>query len=181
MAKLSKHQIDAVARMVVAGQPINLIAASVDRTPQALHHHLSTSAELQEAVEAQKARFYRGVVSSFFRHVDMLDIADAAIEEGLNSSDQRLKIETAKWLIQHVTPKPTQQSEVNVNMRGDVTHDISGILQQIGTKLSEVREARSGAAGFERHVRMGPDALPRPAASLPPTVDVTPEDESDDA
>ena len=163
---MSDASKDAAARMYVSGVPLTTIAAVVGRSPSALYHALQN--DLAGKVEEVRGLVLRETATHYFEMLSMLPQARVAIQGGIVSPNEDTRIETARWLIETVVPKPPQRQELHLS--GGVALDVSTLLTDINTKMATLVEANPGgrAAALAR-VRTGPDALPRP--TLPSTGD----------
>jgi hypothetical protein len=155
----SEHEADAIARMFVAGVAISAIAAT--------YHHASTTIRswlegpLATRVEAARGAVLREVAIHNFELYAMLPQVRVALQGGLLSQDDRIRLETARWLHEQLIPKPTQRIETDLHVSGQVSHEVTGTLAQIATSLAEIREANAQRIPLAR-VRSGRDALPSP-------------------
>jgi len=165
--KLSPEQGQAVARMYVNGASLGAIASALGRTPHGIRSALDTY--LAPVVEQVRALVLRECAVHQFEMLGMLPQARAVIQGGLASADEPTRLNTARWLIEATVPKPVARSEAEIRLSGSVTHDVSGVLEQIGTHLAALRAANVGRNPLAR-VRSGLDALPRlpaPSSSEP--------------
>lgn len=158
---MSEATRDAIARMVVMGAPVSTIASVVGRSPSTLYAAMQ-SGPLAEKIESVRGEVIRQTATHYFELLAMLPFARVAIQGGLASQDERCRLETAKWLHTTVVPAPSTRSEVDLRVSGALNHDVTGILEQIGLRLGEIRAANAGRDPLAR-VRTGPEALPRVA------------------
>ena len=152
---------DAIARMIVMGAPVSTVAAVTGRRADTIHAALQ-SGPLAERVEYYSGEVIRQIATHKFELMAMLPQARVAIQGGLASQDERCRLETSKWLHEVCVPKPVARAEMDVRLSGGMTHDVSGVLEKIGTSLTAIRELNAGRDPLAR-VRTGPEALPRVA------------------
>lgn len=165
--RMSEATRDAIARMIVMGAPVSTIAATTGRTSSTIYAAMQ-SGPLAEKIEQVRGEVIRQTATHYFELLSMLPSARVAIQGGLASQDERCRLETAKWLHTTVVPTPTARQEVDLRVSGGLNHDVTGVLEQIGTALATIRQANVGRDPLAR-VRTGPEALPRVA--LLPTGD----------
>jgi len=158
--------------MLVAGHPVTTIAAAVGRTPGAVRAALD--GELAPKVEEVRALVYRETAVHFFEMLALMPQARLAIQQGLLSVDEKLRLDTAWRLLEATIPKPAQRQEHHHS--GSLAVDLSGILTSINEKAGELLEANPGGrtAALAR-VRTGPDALPRPVLAALESGEPTPD------
>jgi len=167
--KLSPEQGQAVARMYVNGASLGAIASALGRTSHGIRSALDSY--LAPVVEQVRALVLRECAVHQFEMLAMLPQARACIQGGLASADEPTRLNTARWLIEATVPKPVARSEAEIRLSGSVSHDVSGVLEQIGTHLAALRAANVGRNPLAR-VRSGLDALPRlPAPTSEPEGD----------
>jgi len=150
---------DAVARAAVLGHSMVAIGHMVGRDPDAIRHMLDTS--LADHVERARAQLFKFTVSHQFEMIEMLEDARAGIRQGLSSADERTKIDTSKWLIENLVPKPTTKVEVDAHHTGSVTHDMTPLMEGMGASLAAIAAAREGKPDPLARVRPGSQAITR--------------------
>jgi len=150
---------DAVARAAVLGHSMVAIGHMVGRDPDAIRHMLDTS--LADHVERARAQLFKFTVSHQFEMIEMLEDARAGIRQGLSSADERTKIDTSKWLIENLVPKPTTKVEVDAHHTGSVTHDMTPLMEGMGVSLAAIAAAREGKPDPLARVRPGSQAITR--------------------
>ena len=159
---------DAVARAAVLGHSMVAIGHMVDRPPETIRRMLDGS--LADHVERARAQLFRFTVSHQFEMIEMLEDARAGIRQGLCSADERLKLDTSKWLIENLVPKPTTKVEVDAHHSGSVGHDMTPLMEGIGASLAAIAAAREGKPDPLARVRPGSQAVTRvtPTPTEPP-------------
>lgn len=156
--RIPTEQGRAIAQMYVAGAPLTMIAAVFGRTPHGIQAALD--GHLAPVVEEVRGRVMREVACHQFEMMAMLPLARSVVQGGLASADERTRLDTARWLIDAQVPKPITRTEQDLRISGHVNHDVSGVLEQIGSHLAALRSANTGRDLLAR-VKTGAEALPR--------------------
>lgn len=153
---LSEAQKDAVARLVVQGRPLNMIAMAVGRSPEAIRRMIDGS--LKPKIEEVRAQVIRETSTHWFEMLAMLPQARQNMQSALLSADERVRVDMTKWVHQAIVPQPAQvhETEVNVNLGEGAVQ----LLSEMNERLLELASANRGRDPLAR-VRTGPEALPR--------------------
>lgn len=166
---LSASQADAVARMVVQGRPLSLIAMAVGRSPEAIRRMIGGS--LRPKIDEVRALVIRETSAHWFEMLAMLPQARANMQSALLSADEQTRVSMSKWLHERIVPAPVQQQEIEHTVH--LGEDVAQLLGAMNERLAEIQTANAGRDPLAR-VRTGPDALRR-------TVTIVPSDEGDPA
>lgn len=168
---LSAAQADAVARMVVQGRPLNLIAMAVGRSPQSLRAMIAGS--LRPKIDEVRALVIREVSAHWFEMLAMLPMARQNMNSALLSQDERTRVDMSKWVHERIVPPPSQQQEVEHTVH--FGEEVQSLLSAMNDRLADIQRANVGRDPLAR-VRTGPEALPRPVV-----IEASVSNESDDA
>jgi len=159
---------NSIARMYVSGAPLSMIASTFGRSVSGIK--LAIETHLAPTIEEVRGQVMREVAMHQFEMLAMLPLCRSVVQGGLSSADERTRLDTARWVIEATVPKPVSRSESDIRLTGNVNHDVSGVLEQIGTSLAAIRSANNGRDPLAR-VKTGADALPRLMIPPSPTDD----------
>ena len=163
---MSPDNIETVARMMVTGAPVPAIAAAIGWSKHALRAALDGHKGLQRRCDSLKGDLLRANADHHVEMMEMLPNTRRAIRDGLTSKRQDLQLQTAKWVHETLISKPAQRTEANLHVSGTLKHDLTGVLEQIGTALVKIQ--KSQGKGLDR-VLPGSRAIIRP--QLPSSLD----------
>ena len=153
------HQIEAVARMQVAGASVAQIAAAVGVTPATIRRHLAEpTGKVAERLEAVQGIVLQATATHYFEMLGMLEQARTNIQGGLCSGDEKERNKLSMWLIEHVAPRPAQRIDNNVNLTA--SPELTEAMGSIARSAQMLAEARAGVTTLR--VRSGTEALPTP-------------------
>ena len=157
---LQDHELEAIARMQIAGCSVSAIAAAVDKTPATIRKVLASPPEpLREKLEKIHGLVLKATATHHYEMLGMLDQARDNIRSALFSSeDEKERNRMSTWLVEHVMPKPQQAKDTNVNLQA--SPEMMETLTSIAKSAQALAEARSGVSTLR--VRSGKDALPSP-------------------
>ncbi len=173
---LADHQRAALARMAVAGLPHDLIARSLRRSPDSVKRLINHDPLVRKEIEQLEADMTRQLAIHHGQMLEMLEDCRSAYRNALSSPDLRLRFDAARYVESRVVPAQVQRSQVEVNLQGQVEHEVTGVLKGIVAHLSDLKEATQRLTpGLS--IKTGPSALPGPQA-VPIHVE-TPEDPAD--
>lgn len=169
--KLEPHTLDAIARMIVTGAPTSLISASVGLPEAEIRRALESNSELRERVLVVRGQVFKAQVMHHYEMMALLPEVRNVFAASLRSQDERLKLDSAKFLHDSIMPKPVQRQETehthNLNGGGVVPPEVTAAFSKIGDALGKIAEAQAGRPSFEDRVKQGPEALPRVAPQAP--------------
>lgn len=168
VGSLSATQADAVARMVVQGRPLQLIAMAVGRSPESLRRMIAGS--LRPKIDEVRAQVMREVSAHWFEMLAMLPQARQNMQSALLSPDESTRVAMSKWIHERIVPPPAAQQEVEHTIH--FGEEVAGLLAAMNDRLAEIQAANKGRDPLAR-VRSGPDALPRPVIVHPSSSDDT--------
>lgn len=162
---LSAAQADAVARLVVQGRPLNLIAMAVGRSPEAIRRMMSGQS-LRTKIDEVRALVLRETSAHWYEMLAMLPQARANMQLALLSTDESVRVSMSKWLHERIVPAPTQQQEVEHTVH--FGEEVTQLLTAMNDRFAVIDAAQEGRDPLAR-VRTGPEALRRPVTVLPST------------
>lgn len=156
---------NAIVRMHLNMVPIKTIAATFNRSPEAIRQMLA--GPLAERLEEAQGTIARALATHQFELLEMLPEAARAFRQSLTGLDEKLRFEAAKWLHDAVVPKPTTRTELDIHHSGAVQHDVSGVLESVSKAVAELAATQTNLSSTAlARVRSGEDALPRPTVTL---------------
>ena len=149
---VSSHQKLAIAKMAVAGLPMETISQSVGRSKQIVSRLIQEDQEVLTEMELIQGRVMKTMA---LHHLDMmtkLDHARSVIDQGMNSQDIRIALDTSKWLIERTVPKEAQRVEVEFS--GETKHTVQAAAINISGQLGDlVKSLNSTGANFENSLK----------------------------
>lgn len=162
---LTDEQREALARMAVSGLPPGMIARSLRRNPKTVSRLLRDDEDIKRRVEELSSQALRQVAIHHTSLMEMLSDCRQVYSEALRGGDLRLRFEVARHIEQRLIPAPAAESKttVDVNVQGQVAHEVTGSLQAIAAHLVELG---GSAANPMLSIRSGKDALPGPQALI---------------
>lgn len=157
---MQDHELDAIARMQIAGCSVSAIAAAVDKTPATIRKYLASPPEpLKQKLEEIQGLVLKATATHHYEMLGMLEQARVNIRSLLfDSEDEKERAKYSAWLIEHVMPRPQQAKDTNVNLQA--SPEMMETLTSIAKSAQALAEARSGVSTLR--VRSGKDALPSP-------------------
>lgn len=176
---LPDHQRAALARMVVAGLPHDLIARSLRRSPDSVKRLVNHDPLVRKEIEQLEADMTRQLAIHHGQMLEMLEDCRTAYRNALSSPDLRLRFDAARYVESRVVPAQVQRSQVEVNLQGQVEHEVTGVLKGIVAHLSDLKEATHRLTP-SLSIKTGRDALPGPQA-VPIHIEQPEEEPADEA
>ena len=168
--RLTNIQKDQVARLMVAGVPRAQIAAAYGVAPATIAEwEKEEGGEWEHRRGREATALNRQMVDLIYgMHARLPDSMLHLDADGFASSDAKVRLETAKYVIGYCERYQAAQMKVSTTQVAQVNNqinvDTTGIVEatrQISDVLLELRGSRLG--GLSR-VKQGPDGLPGPAA-----------------
>lgn len=150
------YQLDAIARMLVSGASVSMIASATGLTTTRVKTAINTHAK--DRIEQVQGQVIRATATHYFELLGMLDEVRTNIRGGLGSADERIRLETSKWLHDTLIPKPTTRTDTENRL--SVSPELGDAITSIASSVATLIDAKLNTR--ELPIRMGLDALPRP-------------------
>jgi hypothetical protein len=148
---LSDSQRNTIALMAVGGRPIGIIAQATRRSAATIRKHIKDDPDIHSRMSEYENRVIRAEALHRFKMLEYVDVAEAAIVEGLGSPDQKLRLDTAWKYVDRYVPTQAAQIDVNLNVEGQI--EVGKALDVIATSIKGLTEAGVGNTSFADHVR----------------------------
>lgn len=154
------HELDAIAKMQIAGCSVSAIAAATQKTPAAIRRVIANPPlKLTEKLEQVQGIVLKATVAHHYEMLGMLDQARLNIRSALfDDEDLKERNRMSTWLVEHVAPRPQQATEKNLNLQA--SPELTETLTAMAKSVQALAEARGGVQNLR--VRSGKDALPSP-------------------
>jgi hypothetical protein len=147
---LEPHQRNTIAMMTVAGLPASTIASAVGRPPSRIKKLIEEDREVGVLIEEYRGRVVNAMAFHQFDMMGMLKRCREVVREGLEAPDIKVRLDTAKWTINEVIPKPTERVDMDLNIHGNI--EVSQAVPLLVEAVSDLRRATKGT-NFMHHVR----------------------------
>lgn len=146
VAGIADHQLHSIARMEALGRSAQEIARITGLSTRKVS--TLVGAENPPPAYAKHRDHYRqaimgAAINHHFWTIDQMDRIEKAFERALTSSDERLSVETAKYLRESIIPQPTKKHEVAVDHRVDaqLTTKVEGAMAHVSKIVEDLRGA----------------------------------------
>ena len=115
---LQEHQKHTIGRALACGLPVHEIASMIQHTPRYVKKCIAEDAGITSLVAYYSGQIVKAEVSHRFKMIEKLDKCHAVIDEGLDATDIKVRLDTVWKVIDRVIPKQAGQLDVNIGVKG---------------------------------------------------------------
>lgn len=124
---LTEVQYDAI-KLLVDGQKVAKVAREVKVSRQTLYNWMN-NAEFMQGIERYKSELIRTANNKILSNIDKL--TDNLIDLAANSTDNRVRFQALKYLLDRSLGTPTASKEEKVVIDGDKKSDNNTLRQEL--------------------------------------------------